>query len=232
MVSAETLVALGVVTVVGVGCVGFGYDIAGELLSWIGWIGGAVGGAGVGWLAGPKLLAGGPEIRAAVAVGGVIAGAILGRIVVPAASRLAVVIAGFLAAAGATLVVLVGGRVTNALAAVDLAEPSTAVPVLDRVGASVGTIEETIVTVAVVGLLGAIVAARFYTVLLTALTTGVGAILLGIVGPLWEQALVGSVSLGGGFGALSPTWALLAFVAGVAFQYYRHGDAADLPTPA
>ena len=41
MVGVGTLAALGVVTVVGVGCVGFGYDIAGELSSRIGWIGGA-----------------------------------------------------------------------------------------------------------------------------------------------------------------------------------------------
>ena len=68
--------------------------------------------------------------------------------------------------------------------------------------------------------------------LLTALTTGVGAIPLGIVGPLRERALVGSVSSGGGFGAVSPAWAVLAFVAGVALRHYRHGDNADLPTPA
>ena len=53
MVATETLAALTVVSLVGGVFVLFGYDLAGRLVSWVGWVAGAAGGAAVAWLVVP-----------------------------------------------------------------------------------------------------------------------------------------------------------------------------------
>lgn len=230
--SPQTLVTLGVVTLVGVGFAFFGYDLADQLLSWIGWLAGAGGGAAAGWFLLPTAL---PELtlqgRIVGAVLLVAAGAIAGRILIPLFSRFTVVIAGFVSTSGAVLVLLVGGQITNAVA--DVSSGSDPTTVLTRLAElpvfETQQFQQFAVVALVAGILGAVVASKFYQLIVTLAATGIGAVLLGVVLPLWEQALSGGVSFGGGLGQISPLWFLVALLLGVGTQVYRHREDLDIP---
>jgi hypothetical protein len=228
--SAETLLALGIVTAVGVGFAFFGYDLTDRLLSWVGWIAGAGAGAAAGWFLVPRVLAVTTQARLVGVVVLLVAGAIFGRVLIPLFSRFTVVIAGFVATAGAVLVVLAGGQVTNALVGVSVADPVgvttrlTALPLFTD-----QRFQQLFLLALVAGVFGAVAAARFYEVVVTLAATGVGAALLGAAAPMWQEALSGSVSLGGGLGRISPLWAAVAFAVGIGSQVYRHREEIDLP---
>ncbi|MFB6177082.1 MAG: hypothetical protein ABEI99_08085 [Halobaculum sp.] len=230
--SPQTLVTLGVVTAVGVAFAFFGYDLADQLLSWIGWLAGAGGGAAAGWFLLPTAL---PELtfqgRIVGAVLLVAVGAIVGRILIPLFSRFTVVIAGFVSTSGAVLVLLVGGQVTNAVANVSPgSSPTTVVSRLAGLPVfETQQFQQFAVIALVAGILGAVVASKFYQLIVTVAATGIGAALLGVVLPMWEQALSGGVSFGGGLGQISPLWFVATLVLGIGTQLYRHRQELDLP---
>jgi hypothetical protein len=230
--SPQTLVMLGVVTAVGIGFAFFGYDLADQLLSWIGWLAGAGGGAAAGWFFLPAVL---PELtlqgRVVGAVLLVAVGAIVGRILIPLFSRFTVVIAGFVSTSGAVLVLLVGGQVTNAVTEVSSgSNPAAALTTLAELSVFESQQFQQFAVVALVaGILGAVVASKFYQLIVTLAATGIGAVLLGVVLPMWQQALSGSVSFGGGLGQISLVWFLAVLVLGIGTQVYRHRDDLDIP---
>jgi hypothetical protein len=231
-----TLVALGIVTAVGVGFAFFGYDLADRLLTWIGWLAGAGAGGTAAWFLLPRFVT--DLTPQGQLVGGVIlvvVGAIAGRILIPLFSRFTVVIAGFVATSGSTLVMLAGGQITGALVGIEPTGPpgevsrevATALSELPLFTS--GQFQQFFAIAVVAGLLGAIVAARFYQAIITAAATAIGAALLGVVVPMWQEALNGGVDFGGGLGGVSPLWFGIALVLGIGFQLFNHGDDLDLP---
>lgn len=236
--SATTVIPLVVVSLLGVGLAGFGYRMVSHFLRWTGWIGGAAAGGIVGWQLLPQFVAGvTPDQRLLWAAGLLVGGALAGRILLPVATRLAAVIAGFLSSAGAVGVFFLGDPIINRLASV---EPSTA-PImtastlatdLEQLFIQQGI--EIIILILGAGLAGAIVAIRYHTELIAGGLTLVGAFLLGIALPLWQTALTGTATLGVGVGTISPLWAVIALVAGVLVQVLDHhgerlfGDSAPL----
>lgn len=230
--SPQTLVTLGVVTAVGVGFAFFGYDLADQLLSWIGWLAGAGGGAAAGWFLLPTAL---PELtlqgRVVGAVLLVAVGAIAGRILIPLFSRFTIVIAGFVSTSGAVLVLLVGGQVTSAIANVSAgSNPATVLTRLSELPVfETQQFQQFAVVALVAGILGAVVASKFYQLIVTLAATGIGAVLLGVVLPLWQEALAGGVSFGGGLGQVSPVWFFAVLVVGIGSQVYRHREDLDIP---
>lgn len=232
MAATQTLVVLGIVTAVGIGFTGFGYELAGRLVSWVGALAGVAAGGAAGWFAAPVLGSGGIGAQLGFAAAGVLIGAIVGRLLFPVATRLAAVTAGFLAPAIATLIVFVGSDVTRV---VTNAEPSptgitAAAEELAAASAFSGsTFGTTLVVAGAAGLAGAIVAIRFHTHIIGVAVTGLGAVFIGIVAPLWEQALTGTVQFGGGADRASRIAILAALVLGLAFQAVRNLDSNDLP---
>lgn len=224
---------MGIVTLIGGVAAGFGYDLADRLLSYVGWLGGGVAGGLAGWVGAPVVATSELPPRVGLAVGGVLVGGILGRIFVPVATRFGMVIAGFVVSAGATLAVFVGSDVTRVVTGVSPSDPASALAVAERLAAlpvfESEAFTRSAVIAVVIGLFGAILAARYYTVVSTVAVTGLGAALLGIVGPLWREALDGTVSLGVGVSTFSPAVAAGVLVAGLAVQFYRHGDTTRLP---
>lgn len=230
MVAVQTALVLGILTAVGVGFAAFGYDLAGKLVSWVGVFLGIAAGGGVGWFAAP--VAGvspeGLTARVGVTAGAALVGAILGRVLFPVATRLAALVAGFLAPAVATLIVFVGSDVTQTLATIDPTNPAAFSAALEELAAASafegGTFTTTLLIAGAAGLAGAIVAVRFHTQLIALAVTGLGAVFLGIVTPLWQQALGGGVQFGGGPSQASTIAIGAAFVLGVAVQAVRHLD--------
>lgn len=233
MLSAQTVVVLGVLTVVGITLTGFGYELADQVLSWIGWLAGGAAGGGIGWFVAPSVIAGELPARIGLTAGAVIGGAILGRMLIPVATRLAMVIAGFLVSAGSVLLLFIGSDLTRVFAVVKITNPASITRAVEQVLSLAAfdsqTFTRTLVIAAVVGIFGAIVAARFYTVVLTITVSSIGAVLMGIVVPLWQQAIVGKLTLGVNSTRPLPVAVLGALVVGIAFQYYRHGDQVNLP---
>lgn len=230
MITTQVGVVLGIVTVVGVTLAGFGYDLADQLFAYVGWLAGGVAGGVVGWFGVPLVTTVDLAPRVGVALGAVVVGGILGRLFFPLATRLGMTVAGFVVTAGATLAVFVGSELTRVFTSVDPADPAgsveqvAALPVFES-----AAFTQTLLIAGVVGLLGAVLAARYYTVILTVAVTGLGAVLLGGVVPLWQAALSGSVTLGTGVSAVSPRTALAVFVVGLGVQFYRHGNRDRLP---
>jgi hypothetical protein len=225
MVATETLAALTVVSLVGGGFVLFGYDLADRLVSWVGWVAGAGGGAAAAWLVVPRFV----DVTFQGRLAGVgllaLAGAVLGRVFVPLVSRIAVVLGGFVATGGAVLVVLAGGQVTNAVVGVDATAGTQAISRLAELPLFTDSqFQQFLLIAALAGLLGGAAAARYYQVIVTVAATGLGAALLGAAVPLWQRALTGSVQFGGGLGRISRLWFAVALIAGVAIQGYRHRD--------
>lgn len=226
MVATETLAALTVVSLVGGVFVLFGYDLAGRLVSWVGWVAGAGGGAAAAWLLVPEFVDVTFQGRLAGVALLALAGAVLGRVFVPLVSRIAVVLGGFVATSGAVLVVLAGGQVTNAVVGVDATAGTQALSRLAELPLFADSqFQQFLLIAALAGLVGGAAAARYYQAIVTVAATGVGAALLGAVVPLWQRALTGSVQFGGGLGRISELWFAVALVVGVVVQGYRHREA-------
>ena len=227
--SATTFVPLAIVSLLGIGLAGFGYRLVSHFLRWTGWIGGAAVGGAVGWQLLPQFVPGlTPDQRLLWTAGLFIGGALAGRILLPVATRLAAIIAGFLSTASAVGVFFLGDPILNRLASVD---PSTA-PIttaatlatdLEQLFTEQGI--EILVLILGAGLAGAIVATRYHTELIAGGLTLAGAFLLGIAFPLWQTALTGTATLGVDVGTVSVMWAALALAGGVLIQVLdHHGD--------
>jgi hypothetical protein len=224
--SVQSYVVLGVVTSIGILFAYDGYRLSDRLLAWIGYLAG-----GAGWLAATNAT-GSPD-RLLLTGGGILVGALIGRIFVPLVSWLAVVLLGFLSTSIAVFFVLAGRELTNAvtqLATVprsprgieQFLEQLASLPVFQN--------QELLLFTGIAGLVGAALASRLYTLLVTATVSSVGAGLLSIVLPLWQRALAGSVDVT----ETTPndvSWVLFigVLVSGLLVQGYRYGEELDLP---
>ncbi|MDH5021059.1 hypothetical protein [Halobacterium rubrum] len=229
--SVQSYVVLGLATGIGVAFAYDGYGLSDRLLAWVGYLAGGSAGGVAGWMAATNA-AGSPD-RLALTAGGVVVGAVLGRVVVPLVSWLAVVLLGFLSTGLAVFFVLAGRELTNAVTRFETVprspggierflEQLSAVPVFQN--------QEVLLLTLVAGLVGAALASRLYTLLVTATVSSVGAGLLSVVVPLWQRALTGGVDVT----ETTPSevsWGLLALflASGLLVQGYRYGEELDLP---
>ena len=227
--SATTLIPLAVVSLLGIGLAGFGYRLVSHFLRWTGWIGGATVGGVAGWQLLPQFVPGlTPDQRLLWTAGLLIGGAIVGRILLPVATRLAAVIAGFLSTASAVGVFFLGDPILTRLSSVSFSTApvttlSTLVADLEQLFIAQGI--EIVVLILASGLVGAIIATRYHTELIAGGITLAGAFLLGIALPLWQTALTGAATLGVGVGTVSVMWAAIALIAGILIQVVdHHGD--------
>jgi hypothetical protein len=228
---AQSYVVLGLATGIGVVFAYDGYRLSERLLAWVGYLAGGGAGGVAGWLAATNA-AGSPD-RLVLTGGGLVVGAILGRILVPLVSWLAVVLLGFLSTSLAVFFVVAGRELTNAVTRFETVprsprgverflEQLSAVPVFQN--------QEVVVLTLVAGLVGAALASRLYTLLVTATVSAVGAGLLSVVLPLWQRALSGGVDVT----ETTPSevsWVLFGVVlaSGLLVQGYRYGDELGLP---
>jgi hypothetical protein len=237
MQSQLAFVPLVVLAVVGVALTYFAYEVSGLLLALVGY---AVG-AGAGFGAGLALQSGGGVGGAGgnegiVIVGiAVVVGAILGRIVVPALSRLAVGVLGFVVTTLSALAFMTQGRVAEALRVALPTNGARAPPerlieyVLADPSLQGQAFQETMLIAAGVGLVGGLIATAYYRVVMSLVLTGVGAVGLSVVGPVLLFVFTNSESVTAAPApGLSPLWVAVAFGTGVLFQYARHsGDLID-----
>lgn len=232
MVDALTVVSIGLVTVIGAALLLFGFEIAKPLLGIGGAIAGGVLGGGAGFVLLPSLVDTLQfETRLFVGVAGVFVGLVVGYSLIPLVGRLAAAAAGFAGTALATIVVLTGEEVLDSILTVipedPLGNPGAAVqslqtaPVFEQ-----AALQETFAIAAGVGLVGAVVALRYYTDIVALVATTAGAALIGVVGPLW-MALLEEGAVDPTLAEFSIVWFAGAFVLGVAFQLSRHFEALD-----
>ena len=217
-----TVGPLVVVSLLGVGLAGFGYRLVAHFLRWTGWIGGAALGFGVGW----QLLPRGiptltPDQQFLWTAGLIIGGAVAGRLLLPVATYAAALVAGFVSTAGAVGVFFIGDPIISWATGSPFETPpvdstATATTGLDQIVASQDSVVFVLMFVA--GIVGALVATRYHTVLIAAGITASGALLLGSVLPLWQRVLAGSATLVGGVSGVSLQWTAVALVAGVMVQ--------------
>jgi len=227
----QSFVILGVATGIGVAFAYDGYGFSDRLLAWAGYLAGGGAGGVAGWLAATN--AGGSPDRLVLTAGGVVVGALLGRVFVPLVSWLAVVLLGFLSTSVAVFLVVAGRELTSAVTRFErvprsprgierFLEQLSAVPVFQN--------QEVIVVTLVAGLVGAALASRLYTLIVTATVSSVGAGILSVVLPLWQRALTGGVDVTE-TSTSEVSWLLfgVALASGLLVQGYRYGDDLGLP---
>jgi len=230
--------ALALVTAIGCVFAYFGYDLAAPLLKWIGWIAGAALGGTIGWVVVPQTAnaAVQSEQRLLYAVVFLFFGALLGRALIPLVSRFVAGIAGFVATAVATVVTMSGEQVLTAAVAARPANaplPEQIAAVLDAL-ASLPLFEQQafqrlLLIAGVAGLIGALLAWRYYEPLVGIAMTVLGAGLLSVTIPLWRRGLAGDPALGEEFSRSSPLAFGAVLLTGLAFQFVRHSDRDDGP---
>lgn len=227
----QSYVILGLATGIGVVFAYDGYGLSDRLLAWVGYLAGGGAGGVVGWLAATNA-AGSPD-RLVLTGGGAVVGAVLGRVLVPLVSRLAVGLLGFLSTGLAVFFVLAGRELTDAVTRFETVpqSPRGAEQFLEQLASiPVFQNQDVLVLTFVAGLVGAVLAARLYTLLITASVTAVGAGLLSVVLPLWQRALSGGVDVT----ETTPSevsWVLFGgvLVSGLLVQGYRYREELDLP---
>lgn len=233
MLSAEptTLAILGIITAIGTAFCLFGYALAEELLAWLGWIVGAVGGALVWWVQSSQAMSTTiieSQVAELLVLLGV--GAVAGRLLLPLFTRFTVMIAGFVSTGGSVFVYLTGGQLTRTLASNVGSQPTTiASKIAEHPELQTQQIQNYVVIALVAGLLGAILALKFYELIVTGATTAIGAGLLATVVPLWQEVLSGGLSLEEGLDKISPLWFGIALALGLGFQLYFYQDEIDIP---
>lgn len=228
--SVAPLAVLAVLSVVGCVFVFDGYNLVDTLLAWTGWLVGAGAGGAVAWFFATS--SGSPDRLLVVGVA-VVAGAVAGRILVPLVSWLAVVLLGFSSTSAAAVFVLAGPQLSATIARLDtsvssprdvelLVEQLAAAPVLQQ--------QQFLAMAAFAGLVGAILAAKYYAVIVTAGVTTAGAALLAVVVPLWEPALAGSLTVAEPPSAdVANTLFVGLLVVGLLVQGYRYGEELGVP---
>jgi hypothetical protein len=228
-----SLAILGLVTLIGIVFAYDGYGLADQLLAWVGWLVGAGGGAVAGWF-GATAMSGDPN-RLAIAAGGLLVGAILGRVFIPLVSWLSVVLLGAVSTGLAVLSVLAGQRILNAVSEINwnISSPEQAEAIIEHlISLPVFQDQQIIILTVLAALAGALVASRLYEFLITAAVTIIGAALLSAVFPLWQQALSGSVTLSQpqtSLDRISITVFGAVLVSGLLVQAYRYSDEAEIP---
>jgi len=227
-----SLIPVVLLAIGGVALTYFAYEITGLLLVLVGYAIGAGAGFGVGLVARSRDLvpALGTGNDALVVIGGaVVIGAILGRIIVPALSKLAVGALGFVTTALSALAVLTQGRVAEAIRVALPSNDVQAPPerLLEYVLAAPElqgeAFQQTLLIAGGIGLVGGLIAMAYYRAMMSIVLTGVGAVSLSLAGPVLLAVVTGSgaASVAPQF---APVWALAALVTGLLVQYARHSD--------
>jgi hypothetical protein len=225
-----SLIPVVLLAIGGVALTYFAYEITGLLLVLVGYAIGAGAGFGVGLVARSRDLvpALGTGNDALVVIGGaVVIGAILGRIIVPALSKLAVGALGFVTTALSALAVLTQGRVAEAIRVALPSNDVQAPPerLLEYVLAAPElqgeAFQQTLLIAGGIGLVGGLIAMAYYRAMMSIVLTGVGS--LSLAGPVLLAVVTGSgaASVAPQF---APVWALAALVTGLLVQYARHSD--------
>lgn len=219
----SVLVPLAVVTLLGVGFAAFGYRLVSHFLRWTGWLGGAIVGGVAAWQVLPQVVTSiSTQQQLTWGLALVVGGGILGRLLLPTATRLVAMAGGFVATAGAVGLFFVGDSLLRQLSQVD----PTGAPIAsaETIATSMSQVllgsqgPEIIMIIAASGLVGAIVATRYHTELIAVGITAAGAVLLGAAIPLWQAALRGSVELGVGVANASLLWTGVVLAAGIVIQ--------------
>lgn len=228
--SLPSLAVLGLVTLIGIVFAYDGYSLADQLLAWTGWIAGGTAGAGAGWLFANNATSS-PDMLVTVG-GGLVVGAILGRILVPLVSWLAVVLIGFVSTSLAVVLFLTGQELSRTISRLqtDVSSPEDVEFLMEQVANLPAFQDQQVILITVAaGLVGALLASKFYDLIITAAVSTVGAALLSIAVPIWQGAMNGSVELSRNLDDISTGLFLLVLLSGLAFQVYRYGDELDVP---
>jgi hypothetical protein len=222
------LALLAVNTIVGAALVVGAYSLKDRVLGWISWLGGAMVGGFVGWVAVPDLMAVAPSgtERLALVGAAVLAGTVLGRILIPLAARFAVSIAAFLFATLAVLVLTAGESVLRRFynpeasgvdaVAVDAALQSSLLAQPE--------FQQFLLLAAVVGAVAGLLALRVYDLMITLSLVGLGSGLVAMTVPVWRAVAAGEPVAFARQAALSAETFAAVFVIGIGVQYLRHSE--------
>ncbi len=223
------VVLLAGLCLVGIALTYFAYEITGLLLALIGYAVG--GGVGIGVGLAVQSEAGGGGNGLLVLGGAVLIGAILGRVIVPALSKIAMGALGFITTALAALAMLTQGRVAEAIR-LSLPTTDAQVPpeqllefVLADPSLQGQALQETVLIAVGIGVVGGLIAMAYYRAVMSVVLTGVGAGVISIVGPALldvfnntdPEALASDPGI-------APLWLVVALATGALFQYARHND--------
>lgn len=236
MTESITIAALTLLAGMGLALTYFAYELSRPLLSFAGTAGGLAGGFVLGVGVAPAVFGGSASSGGILFLTAtlVLFFGLLGYILVPALGRLAFSIAGFVATALATLVVVSEGRVLDALfdavpATVGEANP---IEVFERFVESPAfeesTVQQAFLLAVVLGFVGAALAMAYYDVVAMLAITGIGAAVLAGVVPLLSDGLGGDLDLAAEVTSLSPVWFALFFVTGIGFQLVRYRNELDV----
>jgi hypothetical protein len=228
MMDALPLLAVGIVTAVGIGLSYFGYEVAQSLLVLAGTVAGFTVGIVAGGLVTPAVT-GDPQALALTAGAGIV-GAVLGRLVLPAVSELAFGLAAFLVTSVAVLGVLSRGQVVDAVLGALPSNVLAADPqaVAERLAStplfSEPNVQQALLVAAGLGVLGGAIALQFYDEFVALATTAAGAAILGVAMPLWLGTLDGRSATWAVGTEFSVVWFGLVFLTGTAFELYRNRE--------
>jgi hypothetical protein len=227
MVQALSLLTAIVMAAIGFGLAYFGYEIAQKLLALAGLLGGIVAGLAVGTFGAPIVLEG--SISPGVTIILAIIGAILGRIFVPAVSKVAFGLVGFVMTSVAVLAFLSQGRILDVfLNAIPpnlaYADPAS---VLNRIAASPlfrdPNFGQALLLAVGAGVVGGLLALKLYDEFVAVATTVVGASMLGLAIPILIEAARGS-TVTAGAGEFSFIWFGITLVTGLIFEFSRNKE--------
>jgi len=223
--SSVSIAVLAVISGIGIVFTYDGFNFTDRLLGWVGWIGGAGVGAGIGWGILPQLLS--VSDRLATAGTLLLAGAVAGRLLVPIISWLAVVVLGFLSVSTAALVFFAGNQILQTIMSVQF---ETATPAAVEMAISELTTlpafqnQQIVGLILILGVVGAALTAQFYEAIITLAATAFGAGLLGIAIPLWQRALTSGIAFSADTTQLSMLWFGVTLVSGICVQLYRYRE--------
>jgi hypothetical protein len=221
-----SLAVLLINTVVGATLVFSAYSLKDHVLGWISWLGGAIVGGFVGWVAVPAVTTaplGGAE-RLVLAGVSVLAGAVFGRIFIPLAARFAVSIAAFLFATLAVLTLTAGESILRRFYApeasgIDAVAGDAAV---ESSLLSQPEFQQLLLVAVLVGAVAGLLASRFYDLMITLSLLALGAGLVAMTVPVWMAVAAGEPVAFVQQATLSNGAFAAFFVLGAAVQPLRH----------
>lgn len=225
-----TIAPVALVTLIGVIFTYDGYNLSDQLLAWIGWLAGGAVGGGAGWFIATNSES--PD-RLLMAGAGVLIGALIGRVLVPLVSWLAFVVVGFISTSVAVLFVLAGREFTSVVTQLNKLPrtPQRAEQIVEQLLSVPAFQNEQILALTLIaGLVGGVLASKFYELLITTTVSAVGAALLTVTYPLWDQALSTNADLSEApLEQFSVELFLVLLASGLIVQTYRYSDELDLP---
>jgi len=228
MTEMLSLLAVGIVTAVGIGLSYFGYEVAQKVLALAGAVAGFAAGIFVGGFVYPAAT-GEPQIVALTLFAGLV-GAGLGSAIVPGLSEVAFGLAGFTVTSVSVLGFLSRGKLVDVIltAIPSNAAEANPIAILERIAASPlfadPNFEQAMLIAVVLGLVGGAIAVQFYDEFVAVATTAVGASILGLAVPLLLVALEGGAVANSSAAEFSLLWFGVTFLTGSAFELYRNRE--------